>query len=184
MTTNTVDTGKLRSIVVSMPKAKALFEYLTSRKRGRQDTSFRRITRMLREQKGVSFSQQELVQIFSGLQEAGAGRIVFSRNRPARFVWDFHLDSVANAALGSSAEIRRSPKPRVVLPRIEAAASAPTQVKEAPVLQGLTTSLPAGTGRVITIKRPGYEVNLPLDLTPAQARIASQLLSDLEVKSA
>jgi hypothetical protein len=132
---NTVDVKSLRRGVRTSRKFKEIAKVLSRRERGRDDTSFDRIRRMLSEGGMKNVTDEELEGFFAVLEGAGAGKLVHSDETGYRFMWAFHLRSVACAALGipepgrfkkngkmvkpAKGEVRPKNPPRKHYPRID-----------------------------------------------------------------
>lgn len=148
----TLDVARLRNVVNANPRYKAIFEMYLERQRGRQDSTPSRMRRVLRETGKGDYPLAELTKFYQDMQEAGAGRWVSGRNgQEGRFVWGFHLVSVAEAVLNRKAPVtaeseqreqekinaitrpgglRPAPEPRSRLPKI--VMSEPEQVTAKP----------------------------------------------------
>lgn len=188
----TVDYEKVKAVVNASPIARDALMLLYSRPRGRQDTSVHRLCRLLRRE-GKKFTAKEIEALLIGLQAAGAGRIVFNKNKPARLVWTYNLRSVAAFALGlpqpqskaknapkvPNSTIQKQPAQRVRLPAL-----APT---EAPGVQPQTVAPPLverrqhqvhsdPVTRTMIIRRNGIEFVVPLDATPAEADAVNKIM--------
>lgn len=191
ITEKALDVPKLQAGVRKNPKFQQALRILATRKRGRQDTTFRRIKRLLDLGGMKDWSQKELRQLFELLQDAGAGRIVFGTKTP-RFIWTFHLQSVARAALGMTEDkrfrkdgseiledgMRKPSPPRVELPRIEGVTTEPVVAQT----QVSTDAAPVTSPdkQMVTIKRKGMEFELDLaKMTPDSCRKFAQMLLDL-----
>lgn len=152
MTTSTVSITDLQAFYNSDPRIKALIDLYGQRERGRQDSTPPRMRRVLRS-KGIDLSTSELSDAMRQMQRMGLGRCVAGRNgKVSRFLWSYHLKSVADAAQGKGTTLMAPPKDRPRTPRlpdVPAPAVAPTA--QAPV-----TQVPSDT--VITIKRGLVEV--------------------------
>ncbi len=174
-----IDIVKIREAVADMPIASDVLSMFKDRTRGRQDSSFRRIMRLLGEQ-GKKHRREDLAQFFAVMQEAGAGRLIFSKNKDPRFIWTFNLKSIARAALAKGSvrsKVELQAGPRVSLPEVGArvAAALPREDEDLPPVSRETH---VDSGAMI-VRRAGFEVTLPLDLTPEQAKAAQILLSGL-----
>lgn len=185
-----VDVPAIRAAIKKNPRFEEAMRILSTRERGRQDTSFRRIKRMLDEGGAKDWTIQEVEKFFKMLQAAGAGRTVFGQGRP-RFVWEFHLQSVACAALGitepkrtrkdgtviamSKGQMRRPTPPRAELPRLDESPVTPVT----PVTPVIAMAKPGS--QVITLSRAGFELKVDLATLNEQGakRIAS-LIMDLK----
>lgn len=168
-----INLTKVRSITESIPESKAVFELLEGFERARQDTSFKRLNRLLTAAKN-KVPMDVLIEVFEALQAAGAGKVVFSHNRPARFVWDFKRQSVARVALGRRGLAARQAAPKVKLVDIPMPAT--------PIERSVPKAAPQVTqdAGVMVVRRNGYTVELPLSLTSEQMERAKILIGGLE----
>jgi len=188
----TINTVALRKAVENNPRYQEALDILARRARGRNNISFRRLRRLLAEH-GKEWTQDQTKALFLALQDAGAGRIVYSDKTTPRFFWDFHLTSVACAALNRpepvrakkdgtpietpEGELRKPSPPRITLPRVvgdstpvAATVSEPTQAEEPKALSHVG-------GDVVEIRRPGMRVEVDLSkMSPAECRQITELL--------
>lgn len=173
-----IDASRVKTLPSEMPIAADVFDIYKDRERGRQDTSFPRISRLLAE-KGKKYSMKDWISFCKAMEEAKVGRLVYSRNKAPRFIWHYNLKSVARFALGLAQEdgrIEKQNPPRVVLPKVLVVDPSQNVQKPKTVL-GIK---PGSSEEEVTIKTPhGYEVTLPLDLTPDQTKVAAILLKGL-----
>lgn len=188
-----VDVEVLQKYMKTAPKFQEAMQILAKRKRGRGDTSFMRIKRMLNEGGMEGWTFEELKKFFSVLEEAGAGRVVGGATIDrARFVWTFHLQSVACAALGlpipprtkrdgtpivdedeAEGEFRPAPTPKRVLPKIteptppvaiRTPRTTPAYAAPAAPIQGTVEG-----GNVLVFNRGGMELEIDLTMVPKDA---------------
>lgn len=112
----------VRQTAITNPKFKTLLELFATRQRGRQNTTVSRALRVLRDEGFEGYSKGEVSQFYRELQKAGAGHWMAGRNgKEGRFVWDFHLVSLAQAILegNQSTKVEPAPKSRVKLPMVD-----------------------------------------------------------------
>lgn len=187
-----LDLSILRAGIKSNPKFKEAMEILVRRQRGRQDTTFSRIARILNEAGMDGWSNEMLNKFFTFLQNSHAGVIVMSEIKRVRmngrlvvdenaevvpsprFLWAYNLQSVAAAALGMpevDPEVREAPTPRRQLPKL-AEIMTPVVNRSAamkPKAQSNIATMEDGkTGR-ITFQRGGMEFEIDLDKVPQDA---------------
>lgn len=143
--------------------------------RGRQDSSVPRIMRLLGPT-GKRYKKEDVIKFLKAMDAAGAGKIVFSKGKLPRFEWQYNRRSLAQAALGTSKRwsVEEQAPPKTALPDVPAGATA---APAAPATQASSDMDPGSM--VIRNTRSGFEVTLPLDLTPEQAAAAKTLLAGI-----
>lgn len=179
----TSQVAAIQSITKEIPEALDLFEYVSSRIRGRQDFSFKRTIRVMREH-GRTISKEQLQNICEKLQHAGVGRIEYGKNgKDNRFIVSFHLISIAKAAKGEIAQLDPVTKPKVILPYL--ALVKPAAEQSPPAVEPQARLVPAPQGRMIKVKCGAFEMELPLNMTAEERENASDLIASMpHVKSA
>jgi hypothetical protein len=181
MNTANVNIQELRSLYKSDTKVKAIFDLYAERERGRQDSTVPRMRRVLKEEKGVEMDAEELSEFYRQMQKAGVGRCVAGRRgKVSRFIWGFHLKSIADAVKGiDTAELKAAPAPKVKLPKL-----APKPVSPKPASKPtLRHEDLAAVDRKVTVRKAGFEIDFPLDMTEADWKDAATFLNNLQAVS-
>lgn len=173
----------VRDAVEEMPVARDAMSLWKERARGRQESSVPRIMRMLGPL-GNKYRKEDVVKFLKAMDAAGAGRLVFSKGKLPRFIWDYNLKSLAKAALSTSKRwsVDRQAPPKTVLPDVtpDSVKGSPQAAQPSPVpYRSRVTSDTDGSAMLIRNTKSGFEVTLPLDLTPAQAAAAKTLLAGI-----
>lgn len=111
--------NSIQTIANSSEVSKAVFKALSDKQRARKATD---LTNLFREmtQKDKTLQEKEILAVFKKLQDASVGSLVIGRrNKHNRFVWNYNLKQVAQAAHGKMkpeelgpAIIVRKPKSR------------------------------------------------------------------------
>lgn len=202
----TVNIPLLKETAAKDPKVKALFELYGKRLRGRQDSTVPRARRVLQDA-GIDMSTKELTAFYGTMQKAHAGRWVSGRHgKSGRFVWGFHLKSIADAVNGFEyvydaktktystkpievVSLKPAAKPRVKLPRYTQAghrnpllASAKPRLVSMPVSlmpEPIASPMPASS-RAIKVKRAGFEIELPINMSEQERKDAAVFLTALD----
>lgn len=178
----------IKSEITKLPKLKELLEIFASRQRGRQDTRYRRLSRMFFLTHNVIMTRDEFTKIFDLFQKAGVGKIIQGINRSdIKFVWSYNLTSVACAVLGvpdprplkdkngnHKAEV--SVRPQVVtkpaLPRLVTTTRVP-QVSPNNIKEEITKKV----NQIVKIRRNGYEFEVNLDnMNPNSCKFVSEII--------
>lgn len=174
----TVNIEELKQVYNTDPKAKVIFDSYAARQRGRQDTTTPRMRRVLKE-KGIDMSIRELSDFYLRMQKAGVGRCISGRKgRVNRFVWGFHLKSVAEAAQGkieAANELAKAPKGKVKLPHLNARSEEQGTTAKSEKPQSVVADL----DRKIMVRKAGFEIEFPLDMSPEDWKDAAVLLNNL-----
>lgn len=183
--TTTVNYQELKDLYNSDPKVKALFDHYSTRLRGRQDSTTPRMRRVLKE-KGVDMSTAELSDFYRKMQRVGVGRCIAGRRgKVSRFVWGFHLKSVAEAAKGSTQALAAPPKPRYGLPKLRAGRR--PSVKATPIAAAQTAepaqisakdTVQSDTSKVV-IHKAGFVIELPLSMGQDEWRDVVFLINNI-----
>jgi hypothetical protein len=165
----------IQSIANEIPGSLDLFEYMSARIRGRQDFSFKRVIRVMREH-GRNITKDQLQTICEKLQSIGVGRIEYGKNgKDNRFIVAFHLISIAKAAKGEIAELDPVGKQKVVLPHLALVKTAEeqkaTELQPAPIEQKKP--------RMILVRCGAFEMELPLNMTAEERESASDLIASM-----
>lgn len=172
------------------PKFKDALQLFANRERGRQDTTFRRLKRLLDTNGMKAWTAAEIQQFFEMLQAAGAGRIVYGSKTP-RIIWDWHLNSIACKALGlpetmrerkdgtpipASAESLRKPTPaRRPVPRLLSPAIPVLMKAKAPTV--VPIKAPKAGSEIITLRGKGIEIEVDLaSMTPEGCKKLTAIL--------
>ncbi len=171
---NVVNFQGLQSLYSSDPKVRALFDVYAKRLRGRQESTAPRTKRVLKDL-GIEMTSQELSEFYRKMQGLGIGRCVFGRHgKINRFIWGFHLRSVAEIAQGKQVSLASAPKTKVKLPRLKAAMPAPARLFTKKEPKGEPISV-----RKITVRKAGLEIEFPLSMSLEDWREAAVFLNNL-----
>ncbi len=180
-----IDYDKLKSVAGGTPISRAALTMLTERTRARQETTVRRLKREL-SARGVTAKTEQVQKFLSDLQSCGAGRVVFGKNKTARFVWDFDLKDVAAFALGKplpkskaknakprdQVTVNVKAPPKQALPKL----SPPLEIEGRAPVAPMTQAISDPVSKTMTIRRDGQEFIIPLDITADEAEAASRVI--------
>ncbi len=175
---NTVNVENLKQVVQSNPKYAAIFDIFGKRQRGRQDTTAARIQRLLKD-RGIEMSNKELSEFYNTMESQGAGKHIGGRgDKAGKFIWAYHLKSIADNIKGITHEVRPASKPKVKLPKLYniSALNKPTPQAEAKVLVNRPKVL-------ITLRKEGVEIDIPLeDLDGSSGKEIAAFINNLGIK--
>jgi hypothetical protein len=193
-----------RALLKRRPKFAKAIKMFAERGRGRGDTTFRRFKRAMEEDdKAPRWTSEEVREFFEMLQDVGAGHIEYSADTP-RFIWHFHLQSVACALLGIKEPVRRNKDgeviaasdgfrkptpPRKKVPRLgEPAPKAPKfQSPLTPDFQFKPAAPGAAPGvksQVVKLSRDGFDIEMDLStMTPEACEKLTSILINLNKRS-
>lgn len=175
---NLVNYQELQTMYSSDAKFKALIDLYAERQRGRQDSTPPRMRRVLK-LKGIELSTKELSEIMRKMQRIGIGRCVSGRHgKVSRFVWGFHLKSVADVAQGKQKALQAAPTTRVRLPKLQALSQAPATIPPKPVTPKPQVK---EDPRKVVVRKAGFEIVLPLDMSLEDWKEAAVFLNNLSV---
>lgn len=177
---NNVNYQELTNLYQSDEKARAIFDLYSHRQRGRQTSSTQRIRRVLKDH-GVEMSTKELSDFYLKMQKAGVGRCVAGRKgRVNRFIWNFHLKSVAEAAQGKAdGSLKLAAKQRIKLPKLTPVLADTVSMKPEPRIIAKASPKQPAINK-ITVRRAGFEIDFPLDMTDADWKDVSVFLNNLK----
>lgn len=194
--TPSVNIELIRNRMSEKPRLRKLLELMYSRRRGRLEVTFRRIKRVMDEQDASPWSPDEIKEYMQVLEAAGAGRIVYGANTP-RFLFNYHLQSLASAILGlpemerlkrdgtpmeTTEGLRKLSPPRHALPKLSSVPALASPTTITPIKHKLTE--PVKTREMIKLRRNGVELEVDLaEVTPAGCRKITELLLGLNGNS-
>lgn len=113
--------------------AVATFDVFAKRQRFRSNTNLSRFHRELEDKYGT-INEDELLQTFKGLEQAGMGSLIVGRKKTkTRFIWNYSLRDVAKLAKGEVTADDLHKIPRAKPARIIRRSAAPQPVTAAPV---------------------------------------------------
>jgi hypothetical protein len=95
-----LNTEVIKSIATETPTAVNLFENFAGRQRHRQETNIGRY-RMALIREGVKIADEEYIEVWKKLQDAGVGTLIIGRHgNPDRFKWNYSVKDVGRIAKG------------------------------------------------------------------------------------
>jgi hypothetical protein len=151
-------TEPLRQLASSDQCARAFFELAARRERNQTITNVDRALTNL-ENAGHEFSRQQLLSVFKALNDLGCGEFkVGRRGWPSRFEWSTGIISVGRAAIGEQETVEQ----------IEVTAD-----------DGLDTETDWLTHTFHLRPSVEVELELPMDLSPNEARRLTQFIDSL-----
>lgn len=105
------ETLSVKSIANSSEAAKAIFDELGSRKRYRKYTNLDQFKHLLMS-KGLKVVDTEYWKTLKDMEKAGLGTIIIGRRgNPDRFIWNYNLKSVAQAAKDPGTQLQSIESP-------------------------------------------------------------------------
>lgn len=175
MTNVTIDTKELAHVLDENEPAKAVKKYLKERRRGRTDTSLKRIQRAFKDD-GLNYSLEEIGQTFKKLHHLGAGRMVYGRNgNPNRFIWNVNLRSITSVLEGTKTELEKQNPAikKLSLPKLGATAES----KPGAVISVKTS------GRMLVIRKGDVAIEVSANITPEEAKGVAVIFKNLSLAS-
>jgi hypothetical protein len=181
---SSLNTVKLKEIATANATAMVVYAALKSRKRARNVTDLRQFQARL---EGQGVNNDDYYAFFKGLEEAGAGSMVFRRGKPPRFKWSFSLKDVVGEAgtkkppakvVHMQAKPSPAPVDAITHPteesQVAVAEIPPTNLRSLPIKAKMQVSiiLARASGDEISIK-------LPADLSHAEAQEIGDLIKGM-----
>lgn len=95
-----LDQDVIRSIANESNTSKAVFDTLSKRIRFRRQTNLSKFANLMIN-KGERIVEEEYIQLFKRLEEAGIGTLVIGRRgKPNRFKWNYNLKDIGRIGMG------------------------------------------------------------------------------------
>lgn len=171
--------SSLKALLSSNQAAGALFKAFSGRERTRRDSSVARTQVLLKNDYKISLGSKDIGAMFQEFENLGLGKCVTKRNKVRRFVWGYNIIDLGKAVSGENVKIepidvaayKEAPK-RQQKPKI-----AKFKLKLAPVIEE-TTENEAIIKRFI-VRRAGYEVQVPVNMTPAEVKQTTEFVRNL-----
>lgn len=168
--------NSIQTIASSSEVSKAVFKALSDKQRARRATD---LTNLFREvsAKDKTIPEKEFLTVFKKLEEAKLGSLVIGRrNKHNRFLWNYNLKQVAQAAhgkvkpedMGPAVEVRKPKSRRIRKPTVLAAKTVKSvmknvskQIETAPIQSIQEKVVPSSS----TGKGPMLQFNIELSAT-------------------
>lgn len=184
----TVNINHIQQGISKNAKFKRALEVLSERVRGRQNTTFSRFERVLNGLGGEEWTPKEVTEFMKLMQEAGAGRIVYGHGSP-RLMWDFHLQSVACAALGKPEPVRYDKDGKAI--QAEGLRRPSTQKKHIPrLLKASTDAAPTSkptaieSQQIVKLRKHGVEIEFDMKtMTASGYKAINDIISGIDRKT-
>lgn len=166
---NGIDVSGLRNLYSDNACAKAILDYVASRKKNSGKTDVGRLEIVLR-QEGGKFSRREVIAALKQLEELHCGFFIIGRRgQPSRFEWAVDMTVLGKVAQGEQIEVGVLGVPNGEIEEIE---------ESEPEIQTETL-------RHVYMVRPDFSValNLPKDLTTKESLRLAEFIKTLPFNS-